>query len=437
MSFASLLIPSLSLAAYGVLHALFARNVRRLTPPRPASERAAKLATTVEFSPEDERREGVTLLKACAGADEALEECLSSYFAIAHPRLQILLGVADESDAAVPVIRRVIARNPHVDARLVVVSRQSHASPKINTLAALEAQARYEILWMSDSNTAVEPDALDSMLSALDRPGVGCVVSVVASVDEKSYGAALDNLAVNAWVTFGAVATLSSLGVYAGAGKSILLRRSTLHRAGGWGPMGRCFADDTVLFARIAELGLSAVAAPRMIRCPNANSTVGTFWRRHSRWSQIRLSIAPHSLASELLCSPFFMALACLALAPTAAGLALLALCALAQMIGDAWISRALRGHWIAPSLLPATLLRPLVMAALHVRALFTRKTVWRGRVAYMGPRSLIVTRDHSWQGEDEALEEQAEPGYSFEDTLGPPVAAHAARASVPTPGSD
>lgn len=437
MSFASLLVPTLSLTAYGVLHALFARNVRKLAPPRSAAERAARHASPVQRSSTSERRDGVTLLKACAGADEALEECLSSYFAVAHPRLQILLGVADESDAAVPVIRRVIARNPHVDARLVIVTRQTHPSPKINTLAALEAQARYGILWMSDSNTAVEPDALDPMLAALDREEVGCVVSVVASVDEQSYGAALDNLAVNAWVTFGAVAMLSSRGVYAGAGKSILLRRATLHRAGGWEPMGRCFADDTVLFARVAELGLAVVAAPRMIRCPNRTSSVATFWRRHSRWSQIRLSIAPHSLASELLCSPFFMALACLALAPSVAGAWLLALCALAQAIGDSWISRALRGHWIAPKLLLATLLRPLAMAALHTRALLTRKTIWRGRVAYMGPRSLIITGDEPWQGEDEAIEESAEPDYAFDDTLGPPVAAHAARASVPNPGSD
>jgi ceramide glucosyltransferase len=433
MSLASLVIPSLSLAAYGVLHALFARNVRRLERPRPAPIAARKLATVSA----DERAEGVTLLKACAGADEALEECLSSYFAIEHPRVQILLGVADESDPAVAIIRRVIARNPHVDARLVIVSRQTHASPKINTLAALEAQARYDVLWMSDSNTAVEPDALAPMLSALAREGVGGVVSVVASVEEASYGAALDNLAVNAWVTFGAVAMLSARGVYAGAGKSILLRRTTLHRAGGWGPMGRSFADDTVLFAGIAELGLSVVAAPRIIRCPNANSTVGTFWRRHSRWSQIRLALAPHSLASELLCSPFFMALAAVALDPSLAGLALLALCAAAQMAGDSWISCALRGRWIPLALLPAALLRPLAMAALHTRALFTRKTVWRGRVAYMGPRSLIIARDVSWQHDDDALDEGAEPDYAFEDTLGPPVAAHAARASAPTPGND
>lgn len=435
MSFASLLFPTLSLAAYGVLHAMFARNVRRLDAPRSSRERDARPLVTQSH---DARTPGVSLLKACAGADEALEECLSSYFALEHPRYEVLLGVADESDPAAAIIRKVIAKHPHVDARLVIVSRQTHASPKINTLAALEAQARYDVLWMSDSNTAVEPDALAPMLSALDREGAGCVVSVVASTDEQSLGSSLDNLAVNAWVTFGAVAMLDSRGVYAGAGKSILLRRATLHRAGGWGPMGRCFADDTVLFAGIAELGLSVLAAPRVIRCPNRTTTVAGFLRRHSRWSQIRLALAPHSLASELLCSPFFLALVAMLLEPTLAGLALLALCALAQMAGDAWITRALRGYWIPPRLLLATLLRPVMMAALHTRALFTRKTVWRGRVAYMGAKSLIVADDLSWQGdEDGVIEEQPDAGYAFEETLGPPVAAHAARATARTPGND
>ncbi|MBL8684067.1 MAG: glycosyltransferase [Myxococcales bacterium] len=433
MSVASLLVPALSLTAYGVLHTLFARNVRRLAPPRTAEQIAQRRITTTNSL----GVEGVTLLKACAGADEALEECLTSYFALEHPRLQILLGVADERDPAVAIIRRVIARHPHVDAKLVVVSRVSHASPKINTLAALESHARYELLWLSDSNTAVEPDTLGPMLARLDEPSIGAVVSVVASVGEETLGAALDNLAVNAWVTFGAVAALGARGGFAGAGKSILLRRSTLHRAGGWSPMGRCFADDTVLLNSIAELGLQVVAAPRVIRCPNATSSVATFWRRHGRWSQIRLAIAPHSLASEILCSPFAVALAALIAVPSLAGLAMLALCACAQLVGDAWITRSLRGEWIRPSLALATLLRPLVLGLLHLRSLFTRKTVWRGRVAFMGPRSQIITQDLSWLGEDELVEEPSEPGYVFEDTLGPPVAAHAARASVPTPGSD
>jgi ceramide glucosyltransferase len=433
MSVASLIIPVLSLVAYGVLHALFARNLRHLTPPRTEAEMLQRRITTTRAL----GVEGVTLLKACAGADEDLEACLSSYFALEHPKLQILLGVADEHDPAAAIIRHVIARHPHVDAKLVVVSRVSHASPKINTLAALEAHARYELLWMSDSNTAVEPDALASMLSRLDEPSIGAVVSVVASVGEETLGAALDNLAVNVWVTFGAVATLRPRGGFAGAGKSILLRRSTLHRAGGWAPMGRCFADDTVLLNNIAELGMQVVAAPRVIRCPNATSTVSSFWRRHGRWSQIRLAIAPYSLAFEILCSPFVIALACLLVAPSLAGLGLLALCALAQMVGDSWITRGLRGEWIPLGFLPATLLRPLVIGLLHLRSLFTRKTVWRGRVAFMGPRSLIVTQDRSWLAEDELADEPSEPGYVFEDTLGPPVAAHATRASAPTPGND
>jgi ceramide glucosyltransferase len=446
MSFASpalsalplaLALPTLSLLAYGALHARFARNVRGLAPPRSASERGARVAATVARSAADEAREGVTLLKACAGADESLEECLGSYFALEHPRVQILLGVADEQDPAVPVIRRLIARNPHVDARLVVVSRQTHASPKINTLAALAALARYDLLWLSDSNTAVEPDALGPMLDRLDAPGVGCVVSVVASDGEESLGAALDNLAVNAWVTFGAVAMLGARGVYAGAGKSILLRRDTLERAGGWAPMGRCFADDTVLFERIAALGLACVPAPRIVRCPNARSTVGAFWRRHARWSQIRLTLAPMSLASELLCAPALVALACVLVSPSREGLALWLACVLAQWVGDAWISKALRGRWISPALLPAILLRPLAMAGLHARSLVTRKTVWRGRVATMGARSVIEAGERSWEPVDSLLDQGSESDEGFAETLGPPVAVHAARASVLTPGTD
>ena len=155
-----------------------------------------------------------------------------------------------------------------------------------------------------------------------------------------------------------------------------------------------------------------------------------------ARASWIRLAIAPQSLPVEILCSPFALALVAMIVSPSTAGLAMLALCAVAQALGDSWTTRTLRGRWIPARLLVATLLRPLVMGALHVRSLFTRKTIWRGRVAWMGQGSVIISHDESWES-DEMLSDEAEQSYEFDQTLGPPVAAHAARATAPSPGTD
>ncbi len=421
-------LPLISLAAYATMCVLFARGMRPLRPFASSVNRPAM--------PPPPSTLGVTLLKSCAGADEALESCLESYFALEHPTLQILLGVHSLSDPAAGVIRRVIARYPERDASLVCVDATVHASPKINTLAGLELHARHDIVWLSDSNTHVAPESLRAMLELLDRPGVGIVAAITAGEDERTWGAALDNLAANTWVTFGAVATHALTGSFAGAGKSLLMRRRTLVRAGGWAPMGRHFADDTVIVRAVRALGMTVAIAPDVVRCPNAHGSIRSFVARHSRWSQIRFALVPASLASEVLCAPIAVAALCFAFGPTRATAGVLALAAFAQLAGDGWITRRLRGRTVPFVLFPVVLLRPFAMAALHIRTLFTRQVHWRGRNAWIGEGSEILERPPTRAAARGRIP-VAFGNYPSGATVGPPVAAHAARTALPTHGSD
>lgn len=63
---------------------------------------------------------GVSILRPLKGLDTNLYENLESSFTQEYPNFEILLSVAHEDDQALPVVRELMAKYPHVDAKVIV-----------------------------------------------------------------------------------------------------------------------------------------------------------------------------------------------------------------------------------------------------------------------------------------------------------------------------
>ena len=65
--------------------------------------------------------EPISILKPLAGLDEGLEENLRTFFVQEYTDFEILFAVRRESDAAVPIVRKLQAEYPGVASRLLIV----------------------------------------------------------------------------------------------------------------------------------------------------------------------------------------------------------------------------------------------------------------------------------------------------------------------------
>lgn len=63
---------------------------------------------------------GVSVIRPLRGVDNCLEECLISSFEMAYPKFEVIFCVPDETDAAIAVVNKLIARYPQVDAKLMI-----------------------------------------------------------------------------------------------------------------------------------------------------------------------------------------------------------------------------------------------------------------------------------------------------------------------------
>jgi len=335
----------------------------------------------------------VSILKPLCGVDDQLERNIESYFRLDYPRFELVFCAADPEDQALEVAREDRARHPEVACRYVVGESPPRHPPKVKVLAHATRFARGEMLLVSDSNVRVEPDYLKDTVAEMDDPEVAVVSNLVVGVEERSLGAALENLQLNGFIAPAICLGLTLRALPCVVGKSMLLRRSDLEAVGGWKALSDVLAEDYVLGKELAKRKRRAVVCAHSVETVNEHWSLGRFLERHDRWLKMRWRINPAALFFEIAANVTFWTLLWVAFA----GVTPWVLAGAASLIvGRVAIEgaecRALRkGLGMPWFVLPLVPVRDIVLALLWIHARFSRKVRWReGQTLLLGRHSTL-----------------------------------------------
>jgi ceramide glucosyltransferase len=323
---------------------------------------------------------GISVLKPLRGVDDDLEANLASFAALAWPRFEVLLGLAEEDDPAAPVARAAAARWPAVF-RVVLQEGAPGLNPKVNQLITLARAARHDLLVVSDSNVRVQPGYLAEIAARLEDPGVGLVTHLISGVGERTPGALLENLHLAGGVAPGIAAAKRLVGRDVVMGKSMALRRRDLEALGGFEGVMDLLAEDYVLGRLVPErLGLRVEIASRPIENVIRDRTLMQFALRARRWSVLqRYLVGAPTYAGQIVRNPTFVALLGLAAGRTSTAAAAFAAVTVARTLLDAAAGRALRPNGFRRRDLLLGPVKDLALAAGWVEGFFGKTVDWRG----------------------------------------------------------
>lgn len=132
----------------------------------------------------------VSVLIPVCGLDEDALGNWEAFCRQDHPRYEVLFGVRDPDDPAVPVLESLAARFPE-RARLVLCPETLGVNHQVSNLLQLRREARYDRILVTDSDMLPEPHYLRAIIAPLDDPAVGLVTCGYYDPAPPSLGAAL------------------------------------------------------------------------------------------------------------------------------------------------------------------------------------------------------------------------------------------------------
>jgi ceramide glucosyltransferase len=341
----------------------------------------------------------VTVLKPLYGDEPLLEEALASVCRQDYPIWQVVFGVQNAADTALPVVHRVQAQFAECDIMLVVDPTPHGPNRKVANLINMLPAAKHDLLVIVDSDVHVAADWLRRLVTVLQAPGVGLVTTVYtgqpanrpipAAPSRKGRGSSplagwgegvvgsLGAMQINHYFLPGALLA-RAMGRQDCLGATMMLRRPTLERVGGFGALVDHLADDNVLGRLVQGLGLTVALADTVPATTVPEATLGALWRHELRWARTIRALVPVQFAAAVLQYPLLWS----ALAIPLAGGAQWPLAWFATV----WVIRALavRGMertlrlanrsplWLLP-------LRELMSVAVMLVSYAGRQVDWRG----------------------------------------------------------
>jgi ceramide glucosyltransferase len=343
---------------YCVLTLLAVRNYLHVRPPAQAA-----------------RPEPVSILKPLHGVDEGLEENLRSFFTQDYPDFEILFAVRSAADPAMAVVERLRSEFPNIPAKLILAGEPPYANAKVYSLDRMMSEAAHDLMVMSDSDIRVDRRMLSVVAAEFQDSKLGVSTCPYRAVAGRSFWSQLEACGMNTEFWGGVLVARMLEGVKFAVGPTIVARKQALARIGGFDVLKDYLAEDFVMGARAAALGMGVELSSYVIEHRIGSEDLRPNFSHRLRWARSTRRSRPAGYIGQVFTNPFPLALALLIVQPGWWPVFVLTL-VLRALAAD-WVTRRALGGRVVWRLL---LLQDLLSLAFWLAGFFGNTIEWRGR---------------------------------------------------------
>ncbi|HEY6290965.1 MAG TPA: bacteriohopanetetrol glucosamine biosynthesis glycosyltransferase HpnI [Terriglobia bacterium] len=257
----------------------------------------------------------VSVLKPMRGLNRETYRNLASFCRQQYSRYELLFGVDDARDPAVPIIHDLMAEFPDLPIRLLAGTPAVGSNNKVAKLCRLAGEASYDLLVASDGDIRVPPDYLRRVVAPFADSRVGAVTCLYRGLAESGLWSQLEDVALTSSFLPG-VLVARKLGVKFALGATMGVRRQALAGIGGFESLADVAADDHELGNRIAARGSQVELARTVVETECGSRSFAEYWQHQLRWAVVTRESQPRGHLGFLFAQGLPWAMAVVALAP-------------------------------------------------------------------------------------------------------------------------
>jgi len=323
----------------------------------------------------------VTILKPMKGADAESEACFRSHFELDYPQYQLVFGVSDKSDPAVPIIEKLRREFPKIEAQLVFCPQQLGANRKVSNLAQMLPAAKHEQLVINDADMLVRPEYLREVMAPFANENIGFVTCVYRALPGKTFWSKVEVLGISTeFMPAVLLARMIEGGVNFGLGATLACTKKALAAMGGFESLLNRLADDYDLGTGIKHAGFETALSHYVAETHAPDYDLRGFWNHQVRWNRTVRDARPAGYAGLIFTFGIFWSLLAMVFSHGAMWSALLFATVLGMRylmaIGAGGITLndqfLIRDLWLLP-------VRDAMSMIVWVASYFGKTVVWRG----------------------------------------------------------
>jgi ceramide glucosyltransferase len=330
-------------------------------------------------------REPVSVLKPLSGLDEGLEENLRGFFEQdyaerdangARPLFELIFAVRQESDPCVPLVRRLCAGYPSVPARLILTGEPPYPHAKVFSLARMIAEARHDLVVMSDSDIRVTRDFLRHIAAEFADHDIALATCPYRAVAGSSGWSRLEATGMNTTFWQGVLTARWLYGMKFAVGPTTAARRKFVDETGGIEGLKDYLAEDFELGRRMAAAGHRVILSSSIVEHRIGSETASQNLGHRIRWARTGRRSRPSGYIGQIFTYPVPLAALLWAIAPFAWWPVVVT--TLGVRAASAWVtSQAVLGARINWLLLP---IEDMLGFLFWIAGFFGNSITWRGR---------------------------------------------------------
>ncbi len=228
----------------------------------------------------------VSVMIPVCGVDEYAIENWSSFCQQDYEHYEVLFGVMDPKDPAVPNLKKLVEKFPD-RAKLLFCQEVSGVNYQVSNLIHLHKAAQHEVVVITDSDMRVDSNYLRTVAAPLADPSVGVVTCGYVAHDPQFLVAAL--AAMGRCIDFipsMLVARTIDGGMKCAFGATLATRKSVLEKIGGLENLVNRIASDFQIGSRAAAAGYRVELSQYVLETDSGRESFLSLWGRELRWSR-------------------------------------------------------------------------------------------------------------------------------------------------------